>query len=171
MNGVHIAHKGDPRGGNRATELPLNLPDTPAHTVYEIIYSSLATHDLSPEELTALLDHARQANQARGVTGMMIYRKREFLQLLEGEQAVVQALYQRIAQDDRHQQMAKLWDGPIQARSFGEWEMAFVAPDDPTLQAHEGYRDLLDRGLIAAGRGSTGKQLLISLRDDFLGGR
>lgn len=139
--------------------------------MYEIVYTSLATHDLEPAELTALLDHARRANQARGITGMMIYRKREFLQLLEGEQTVVQALYERIARDERHQQMAKLWDGPIKARSFGDWEMAFVAPDDETLQAHPGYRDLLDRGLIASGRGSTGKQLLISLRDDFLGAR
>lgn len=139
--------------------------------MYEIVYTSLATHDLGPAELTALLDHARQANQARGITGMMIYRKREFLQLLEGEQAAVQALYERIACDERHQHIAKIWDGPIAARSFGDWEMAFMAPDDASLQAHPGYRDLMDRGLIAASGGSVGKQLLLSLRDDFLGGR
>lgn len=139
--------------------------------MYEIVYTSLATRDLEQAELTALLDHARRANQARGITGMMIYRKREFLQLLEGEQAEVQALYERIARDGRHHQIAKIWDGPITARSFGDWEMAFVAPDDASLQSHPGYRDLMDRGLIAASGDSTGKKLLISLRDDFLGGR
>jgi hypothetical protein len=139
--------------------------------MYEIVYTSLATRDLDQGELTALLDHARRANKARSITGMMIYRKREFLQLLEGEQAAVQALYERIASDDRHHQMAKIWDGPITSRSFAEWEMAFVAPDEASLQSRPGYRHLMDRGLIAASSDSTGKKLLMSLRDDFLGGR
>ena len=139
--------------------------------MYEIVYTSLATRDFTQDELTALLDHARRANQARGITGMMIYRKREFLQLLEGEQAVVQALYERIALDERHHQMAKIWDGPLTTRSFDGWEMAFVAPGDDSLQSHPGYRDLMERGLIAASGDSTGKKLLLSLRDDFLGGR
>lgn len=139
--------------------------------MFEIVYTSLATHDLGPAELTALLDQARRANQARGITGMMIYRKREFLQLLEGERAQVEALYERIAHDERHQQMSRIWDGPIPARSCGEWEMAFVAPDDASLQSRPGYRDLMERGLIAASGDSIGKKLLLSLRDDFLGGR
>jgi len=139
--------------------------------VFEIVYTSLATRDLGAAELTALLDQARRANQARGITGMMMYRKREFLQLLEGERAQVEALYERIARDDRHQQMAKIWDGPIQERSCGEWEMAFLAPDDASLQSRPGYRDLMDRGLIAASGDSVGKKLLLNLRDDFLGGR
>jgi hypothetical protein len=136
--------------------------------LYEIIYTSLASHDLSPEELAHLLDKARAFNVSQGITGMMIYHRREFMQLLEGEQAVVQALYDRIANDPRHQQLRKIWDGPIRERGFSDWGMAFVAPDTLDLRDKPGYQDLLDHGLRHSPGDSTGKKLLLTLREDFL---
>jgi Sensors of blue-light using FAD len=136
--------------------------------LYEIIYVSLAARDLPPEELAQLLDKARAHNAAQGVTGMMIYHRREFMQLLEGEQATVQALYDRIASDPRHQQLRIFWEGPIHERGFPDWGMAFVAPEEMDLRDKPGYRDLLDQGLRQAPSDSTGKKLLLTLRDDFL---
>lgn len=136
--------------------------------LYEIIYTSLATRDLSPEELTQLLDQARAHNASRGITGMMIYHRREFMQLIEGEQAAVEALYDRIADDPRHQQLRKIWDGPVRERGFPDWGMAFVAPDELALRERPGYQDLLDHGLRHSTHDSTGKKLLLTLRDDFL---
>ena len=136
--------------------------------LYEIIYTSLASRDLPPEELAQLLDKARVNNTAQGITGMMICHRREFMQLLEGEQAVVQALYDRIAVDPRHQQLRKIWDGPIRERGFPDWGMAFVAPDELALREKPGYQDLLDHGLRQGPGDSTGKKLLLTLRDDFL---
>ncbi len=136
--------------------------------LHEIIYVSLASRELTAEELAQLLDKARAHNAANGITGMMLYHRREFLQLLEGEQAVVQALYDRIAADPRHQQLRKIWDGPIRERGFPDWGMAFVAPDELALRGKPGYRDLLDQGLQHTPGDSTGKKLLLSLRDDFL---
>jgi hypothetical protein len=137
--------------------------------LFEIIYTSLATHDLSPEALAVLLDKARENNRALGVTGMMIYRQREFMQLLEGEQAVVQTLFDKIQSDPRHQQVSKIWDGAISERSFSTWGMAFVAPDELALQGRPGYEGVRARGLHARPGDSTGKKLLVCLRDDFLG--
>lgn len=136
--------------------------------LYEIIYTSLATHDLTADELAQLLDKARAHNSSQGITGMMIYHRREFMQLLEGEQDAVQALYDRIASDPRHQQLRKIWDGPIRERGFSDWGMAFVAPDALDLRGKPGYQDLLDRGLRQSPDDSTGKKLLLTLRDDFL---
>lgn len=136
--------------------------------LYEIIYVSLASRDLPAEELVQLLDKARAHNAAQGITGMMIYHRREFMQLLEGEQAAVQALYDRIAGDPRHQQLRKIWDGPIRERGFSDWGMAFVAPDALDLSDKPGYQDLLAQGLRQAPGDSTGKKLLLTLRDDFL---
>jgi Sensors of blue-light using FAD len=136
--------------------------------LHEIIYTSLASRDLPPEELAQLLDKARVNNAAQGITGMMIYHRREFMQLLEGEQAAVQALYDRIAGDPRHQQLRKIWDGPIRERGFTDWGMAFVAPDALDLRHKPGYQDLLDHGLRHSPGDSTGKKLLLTLRDDFL---
>ncbi|WP_066253198.1 BLUF domain-containing protein [Hydrogenophaga flava] len=136
--------------------------------LYEIIYTSLASRDLPPEELAQLLDKARAHNASQGITGMMIYHRREFMQLLEGEQAAVQALYERIAGDPRHQQLRKIWDGPIRERGFSDWGMAFVAPDELALREKPGYQDLLAQGPRHAPSDSTGKKLLLTLRDDFL---
>lgn len=136
--------------------------------LYEIIYTSLATRDLPPEELAQLLERARVHNASLGVTGMMIYHRREFMQLLEGEREVVQSLYDRIASDPRHQQLRKIWDGPIRERGFADWRMAFVAPDALDLGGRPGYQDLLGHGLGHSPDDSTGKKLLLSLRDDFL---
>jgi hypothetical protein len=136
--------------------------------LYEIIYTSMATRDLTPEELAQLLDKARAFNASQGITGMMIYHRREFMQLLEGEQEAVQALYDSIANDSRHQQLRKIWDGPIRERGFSDWGMAFVAPDVLDLRDRPGYQDLLAQGLRYAPGDSTGKKLLLTLRDDFL---
>ena len=136
--------------------------------LYEIIYVSLACQPMQEDELTQLLDKARQHNQSVNVTGMMIYHRREFLQLLEGERDDVIALYEKIAADPRHQQIHKLWDGTIEERSFSGWTMAFVTPEGLELTQREGYASLFDLGLIASTRDSTGKKLLIGLRNDFL---
>jgi Sensors of blue-light using FAD len=136
--------------------------------LYEIIYVSLASRDLPAEELAQLLDKARAHNATLGITGMMIYHRREFMQLLEGEQEAVQSLYDRIAGDPRHQQLRKIWDGPIRERGFSDWGMAFVAPDELDLRGKPGYQDLLDQGMRQAPGDSTGKKLMLSLRDDFL---
>ena len=98
----------------------------------------------------------------------MIYHRREFMQLLEGEQASVHALYDRIDSDPRHQQLRKIWDGPIRERGFSDWGMAFVAPDELDLRGKPGYQHLLDQGLRQAPGDSTGKKLLLALRDEFL---
>ena len=136
--------------------------------LFEIIYVSLASRDLPAEELVQLLDKARAHNASQGITGMMVYHRREFMQLLEGEQAAVQALYDRIAGDPRHQQLRRIWDGPIRERGFSDWGMAFVAPDELDLRDKPGYQDLLNQGLRLAPGDSTGKKLLLTLRDDFL---
>lgn len=138
--------------------------------LFEIIYVSQATRDLPPAELAQLLDKARAHNASQGITGMMVYHRREFMQLLEGEQDAVLRLYDHIAADPRHRQVRKLWDGPIRARGFSDWGMAFVAPDALDLRSRPGFQDLLDKGLGATPADSTGKKLLLAMRDDFLCG-
>lgn len=138
--------------------------------LYEIIYTSRASRDLLPAELAQLLDKARAHNASQGITGMMVYHRRGFMQLLEGEQETVQALYDRIAGDPRHQQLRKIWDGPIRERGFSDWGMAFVAPDELALSGKPGYQDLLDQGMRQAPGDSNGKTLLLTLRDEFLCG-
>lgn len=136
--------------------------------LHEIIYVSLAQHPMAPQELTALLAQSRAHNTAHGITGLLLYHRQEFMQLLEGEEADIQALFDAICDDPRHQQIDKMWEGPLAQRNFSSWGMGFVAPDDTALRGRPGYEPLLAQGLIASSRDSVGKKLLLRVRDDFL---
>ena len=139
--------------------------------LYELIYVSTATGDMSPAELTTLLDEVRQKNARRHITGLLVYHHHEFMQLLEGEQAEIFSLYQKVAADQRHRQVTLMWSGAIEARAFGSWDMAFLGLDDMALEKTAGYSDFLkDEFSEHALRGapSIGKDFLLSLRNDFL---
>lgn len=44
--------------------------------LHEIIYVSLASHDMAEAELLQLLDEARVYNVAHGITGLLMYHRR-----------------------------------------------------------------------------------------------
>lgn len=136
--------------------------------LHELIYVSLAQHAMAPDELCGLLTQARAFNREHGVTGLLVYRDREFLQLLEGEREVVLSLYGRIEDDPRHRQVSRIWDGPIDARSCQDWAMGYAEPAGHAWHALPDGQRALDEGLFAAGHSSAGKRLLLRLRDEFL---
>ena len=119
-------------------------------------------------EFAAILRTSRAHNAAHGITGLLVYRNREFMQLLEGERDVVLALYRHIEDDARHRQVHRIWDGPIAARSCKDWAMGYAEPTDHAWHALPDGRQVMDEGLFAAGRSSAGKRLMLRLRDEFL---
>jgi len=139
--------------------------------MHELIYVSAATREMSPEDLVSLLDQSREKNARLNITGLLVYHKKEFMQLLEGDKAEIFTLYETICRDDRNHHNHLMWDGPIKQRSFSDWAMAFIAPADLSLTGKPAYSDFLQTGLSQQASGTpytTGKSFLISLRDDFL---
>lgn len=106
-------------------------------SMHHIIYMSQAKEPFNTVELVVLLAQARIFNAQHSITGSLIYGNGQFMQVLEGEQAVISALYERIAADSRHEAVVKLVDMPLAKRSFSQWSMAFheLSP--------EHYEDLL----------------------------
>lgn len=137
--------------------------------LYELVYVSMATRPMDTAALTALLDEARVFNAEHGITGLLVYHGQEFMQLLEGDEAEVKALFEHICHDDRHQQTHVMWEGPLAARGFDQWAMGFVAPEDAELIGHPAYVALQAEGLLALGRQPTrGRSLIHLLRQDLL---
>lgn len=91
-------------------------------TVMQLIYASrpFGFDDLA---LSGILASARRNNRRDGITGALICREDLFLQLLEGPQNVVTALFARIVRDDRHTDVVTLVSGDIETRLFPEWAM------------------------------------------------
>ncbi|MCE2842954.1 MAG: BLUF domain-containing protein [Novosphingobium sp.] len=94
-----------------------------------LIYVSRATADLGPDELTALGEAAAAANAANGITGMLAYNGEHFMQLLEGQDAAVDALLARIVADSRHRDLVVIRRDERPARECPYWSMrAFLTP-------------------------------------------
>jgi hypothetical protein len=69
--------------------------------MHHIVYMSQATDHLTPITLVTLLMQARTLNERQHVTGALVYGHGQFMQVIEGEEAVVKNLYERIARDPR----------------------------------------------------------------------
>ncbi len=107
-------------------------------------YTSIASHEMSHEELIGLLQKARTNNLKRNVTGLLLYMDNCFFQVLEGEQSVVEDLFALISKDSRHHHVMKLIEEPIEERSFGDWNMGYQHVTRAELANFTGLTDFLD---------------------------
>jgi hypothetical protein len=91
-----------------------------------LMYASRAVPAVDAEELQALLRQCRTNNPKHGVTGVLCFADRIFLQVLEGSRSPVNRLYQRITNDARHQEVELLSYQEIDERRFSGWSMGQV---------------------------------------------
>lgn len=93
--------------------------------MYRIMYLSTAVIPFSDEELEALLEVARVNNKKRGVTGLLILKGRSFLQCLEGNKEDVEAIYEKIKKDERHDSLIKVVEEDDVSPYFPDWSMGY----------------------------------------------
>ena len=94
--------------------------------LFRAVYVSAASHDLSDEELAAILDVSRRNNAARDITGALAYHDLAFVQVLEGPEAAVEALLVTIARDPRHTEVTIFDRSRVDERLFGSWSMGWL---------------------------------------------
>ena len=80
----------------------------------------------SEAAVLAILAASRRRNPAMGVTGALLFSGDCFAQSLEGPMAAVEALFEQIQMDERHDEVVLLEAGPVSQRDFGDWSMAFA---------------------------------------------
>ena len=98
--------------------------------LFQLVYASRA-NPLQAEEVMDLLQGARQNNQKRGITGLLLYGQELFLQVLEGERGAVNELFRAIVTDERHNDVTILEARTISARDFSAWAMGSIGwPDE-----------------------------------------
>jgi hypothetical protein len=98
-------------------------------SLYQIMYISSVTFPVSAAQCRVIASAAADRNQSSGVTGLLLFNSKRFLQVLEGPRDAVERIYERISRDPRHCAIVKLREMQIETREFGEWGMAY---DDPT---------------------------------------
>jgi hypothetical protein len=112
-----------------------------------LVYGSSAKGKMPDDELVAILSKAREKNARLGVTGMLLYRGGNFLQVLEGERQVVEALFEVIKSDPRHHRVELIAKRSVPQRGFGQWEMGFVQIDTLNPTSVAGYTTFLNEPL------------------------
>jgi hypothetical protein len=110
--------------------------------IYQIIYGSTETRAFTSLELAELLRKARINNAGLGITGMLLYHDRSFMQILEGDKEKVDALFDKIQRDSRHGGVTVFCRSQSVQREFGEWSMAFHAPTDDEIAGVGGFKDV-----------------------------
>lgn len=98
-------------------------------SLIRLVYLSAASNDFSQKELNELLEISCRNNEANNITGMLLYRDGDFLQILEGEQDSVLSTYNRIHKDPRHHGLLQLDKSEIHERGFPKWSMGFKRLD------------------------------------------
>ncbi|AYO56184.1 BLUF domain-containing protein [Acinetobacter wuhouensis] len=78
------------------------------------------------EDLSDILSTARQFNQEHQIYGVLYYSEGVFFQCLEGQQAVLDDLYRRISNDQRHINLHRFPDQPLKQLYFSKWSMKYV---------------------------------------------
>ncbi len=106
-----------------------------------IIYVSAAVKLLDEHELSSILSASRKNNQARNITGMLIYGEGTFIQVIEGEEDALNDLYKTIEKDRRHKHIIKLTEGVLNKRNFADWSMGFKSVKAEELTKLERYID------------------------------
>ncbi len=98
----------------------------------QLIYCSAAQVRFERDQLVALLDVARRKNRRYGVTGMLLFTEGSFFQVLEGPPESVDAIFESISRDDRHDQVTVIIREAVARRSFEDWTMGFadLQPDE-----------------------------------------
>jgi hypothetical protein len=113
--------------------------------LHQIMYISSVTGAVSPMQCADIARASAVRNQAEGVTGLLLFNSRRFLQVLEGPKDAVERVYDRIAKDGRHGALVKLREASIDTREFGQWGMAYDDPARPSDTLKDKVSALLDR--------------------------
>lgn len=108
-----------------------------------LIYVSTAVHLLSYDELQDILEVSQRNNETGPVTGLLLYKDGNFMQVLEGPEEAVMNIFGKIQKDTRHKDITLLSITPIAEREFADWRMAFLNLQKKTIKNERAYSDFL----------------------------
>lgn len=106
-----------------------------------VTYLSQQASALSSDALLALVTQCHRNNPGKGLTGVLLYGNGTFLQVLEGEAAVIDALLEAIDRDPRHTNMKIVRRDEVSSRQYADWSMGFERITDRTLDDIPGLRN------------------------------
>jgi hypothetical protein len=118
--------------------------------MFFLVYVSSAVKLFSKSALVDLLNQSREKNYRLAITGMLLYKDGNFMQVLEGDETAVRGLHATIARDPRHRGVTTILEGPLADRSFPDWSMGFRDLNSPEVLQLPGFNEFLNTRLSEA---------------------
>ncbi len=101
--------------------------------MYQLIYISSATKNLARDEFLELVALSKSRNEALDITGVLMFKDGNFMQVLEGEQEIISRLYSTIRVDSRHTLVSIIQEGPIDLREYPDWSSTYFNSEEGAL--------------------------------------
>ena len=132
--------------------------------VSRLLYISEAVKPFPEPELQALVAARSLANVHRGITGLLVCSRSNFLQILEGDDLQIKTLYAKIERDPRHHNLCQLLFRQADSRMFPQWGMHLVNASHSAVL----NRDAIDKTLIRLRlKPGDGQQDALTLLEEF----
>lgn len=113
-----------------------------------VVYSSTASGRLDLSDLENIEKISRQNNAANGITGLLYFDGRKFVQFLESQDLIaLEQLLDKIGDDDRHHSLKTITLKASVRRLFPNWSMSVLAKD---VVVEASFLNALDELLFTA---------------------
>ena len=121
----------------------------------ELLYCSLSVPQLLTKfQLDKILESARRRNLTAGITGMLLYYRGQFIQILEGSKKSIDDIYNNhIKTDSLHTKLNIVSRNSIENRSFEKWTMGFIDSEEIESRTPVTLNRLLIKRLTAEAQG------------------
>lgn len=106
----------------------------------QMVYISEAKAGLTRQDMDEIVRKSVINNAEIGVTGLLVQRHNQFMQVLEGSEPAVEILFRHIQADDRHSRLMTISKKMIVERDFPAWSMGWSdlpAKTDEMTQAFD----------------------------------
>jgi len=93
---------------------------------YTICYISKSSEKLDDKGVEDIFAKTVHNNNKSGIKGILVYGMGNFLQVLEGEQSLIQPLFEDIIKEDtRHHDIFEVINGPSERAIFSSYNSTF----------------------------------------------
>lgn len=102
--------------------------------MHRLIYRSRCAVHMNWDLVRDLSNSSERNNLELGLTGILLASSSHFLQVIEGNFEDVNAVYRRICQDDRHDELTLIDFSVVDSRLFDGWGMKGIGVFDMNEQ-------------------------------------
>jgi len=120
-------------------------------TLISIAYVSRA-RSTQGDEVSEILEQSRANNLRLGLTGALLHQPGKYVQILEGPETEVRAVFRKINFDPRHHSIHLVSSEPIEKRQFAEWSMGDRSLSGDAMKQLSGFERIFARNSQSSGR-------------------